>query len=174
MEVNKISVIKPTPQKMCECFEATCSFCRQQASHPLLVQSDWSSEDWDGDKAKDREQNPLLSFDIPKPETDKQTLDPVDTLPYQNLTIKMNGLDEKAPEVSTTLVPPSESGVIGIPLKEDLTRLDGITKAKEEGLVEHELRLQKEEKYAIYVNNLSPKDSDTDMEMDESEYPFYD
>ena len=40
--------------------------------------------------------------------------------------------------------------------------------------MEHKLRLQEEEKYAIYVNNLSPEDSDTDMEMDESEYPFYD
>ena len=28
MEVNKISIIKPTPQKTCECFGATCSFCR--------------------------------------------------------------------------------------------------------------------------------------------------
>ena len=68
-------------------------------------------------------------------------LDPVDTLPFQNLTIKTNGQDEEAPKVLTTLVPPTEPGEIGITLKEDLTRSDGNTKAKEEGLMEHELRL---------------------------------
>ena len=46
-ETNKISIIKPIPQKACEQFGPTCSFCRQQAPHPSLNQSDWSSEDWD-------------------------------------------------------------------------------------------------------------------------------
>ena len=39
MGTNKISLIKPIPQKSCEHFGATCSFCRQQAPHPLL--SNW-------------------------------------------------------------------------------------------------------------------------------------
>ena len=170
MEINKISIIKPTPQKTCKCFGATCSFCRQQAPHPLPVQLDQSRKDWDGNKAKAREQNTLLSFDMPKPETDKQTSDSVDTPPFQNLTIKMNRLDEKAPEVSTTLVSPIEPGVIGTTPKED-----SITKAEDRGLTEQELRLQREEeKYAMYISHLSPKDSDTDTEMDKSEYPFYD
>ena len=82
MEVNKINAIRPTPQKTCKCFGATCSFCSQQAHHPLPVHLDWSSEDWDVNKAKARKQNLLLSVDIPKPEIDKQTLDLVDTLPF--------------------------------------------------------------------------------------------
>ena len=54
-EASKINIIKPIPQKACEKFGPSCSFCRQQAPHPLPPQSDWSSEDWDGEKAKARE-----------------------------------------------------------------------------------------------------------------------
>ena len=56
MDENKITIIKCIPQKVCEQFGATCLFCRQQVPHPLLNQSNWSSKDWDGDKAKAREQ----------------------------------------------------------------------------------------------------------------------
>ena len=66
MDKNKISIIKGTPQKVCEQSGATCSFCRQQVPHPLHRTSpDWSSEDWVGDKAKAREQNSIIKFDIP-------------------------------------------------------------------------------------------------------------
>ena len=44
-DANKINIIKCTPQKACEQFGATCSFCRQQVPHPLLDQLDWSSKD---------------------------------------------------------------------------------------------------------------------------------
>ena len=69
-----------SPKGVCECFGATCSFCRQQVPHPLPDQSDWSIEDWDGDKAKAREQNPIVKFDIPRPKPDKSTLNLVDSL----------------------------------------------------------------------------------------------
>ena len=145
--------------------EPHAHFVGNKPPNPLPIQLDWSRKDWDGDKANAREQNTLFSFDIPKPETNKQTVDSVDTLPFQNLMIKTNGPDEKAPEVSTTLIPPLEPGAIGTTPKED-----GITEAEDEGLIEYELRLQKEEKkYAIYISHLSPEDSDTDTEMDESE-----
>ena len=61
-DINKINIIQPTPQKACEHFGATCSFCRQQAPYLLLVQLDWSSKDWDDNKAKAREQKSLISF----------------------------------------------------------------------------------------------------------------
>ena len=169
MEPTKLVSYSPFHRRHVSTLEPHAHFVGNKP--PILCQSklDWSNKDWDSNKAKAREQNTSLSFDIPKPETDKLTSDSVDTLTFQNLTIKMNRLDEKAPEVLTTLVPPPEPGAIGTTLKED-----GITKAEDEGLMEQELRLQKEEEtYAIYIGNLSPKDSDTDMEMDESKYPFY-
>ena len=69
-DINKINIIRPIPQNACEHFGATCSFCRQQVHHPSLDQPDWSSEDWDGDKAKTRQQNPTVRFDIPNPKSD--------------------------------------------------------------------------------------------------------
>ena len=38
-------------------------YCKYDAPHPLTLPSDWSSEDWNGDKAKAREQCYLLDFD---------------------------------------------------------------------------------------------------------------
>ena len=99
---------------------------------------------------------------------DKQRLDLVDTLPFQNLMIKTDRPDEKGLAVSTTLIPPLELGAFGTTWKED-----GITEVEDEGLMEQKLRLQREEKYAIYVGQLSPKDSDTNTHTDEMEYPFY-
>ena len=64
-DINKINVIGPICQKACECFGDTCSFCRQQVPHPLPDQSVWSSEDWNKDKAKTREQNPIVRFSTP-------------------------------------------------------------------------------------------------------------
>ena len=37
-------------------------YCQLDAPHPSATPSDWSSEDWDGNKAKAREQCPLLDF----------------------------------------------------------------------------------------------------------------
>ena len=82
--------------------------------------------------------------------------------------IKTDRPGKKALEVSTSLIPPLEPGAIGTTLKED-----GNTEVEDEGLTEQELRLwREEEKYAIYIGQLSPEDSDMDMEMDKSEYPF--
>ena len=170
---NKISIIRPTSQKACKCFGAMCSFSRQQAPHPSPVQSDWPSEDWDGNKARTREQQSLSNFDIAKSETDKQTLYLVDTLPFQKMTIEMNELEDKTLEVSNTLVPLQEKGAIRITLSENVIKLDGTEEANKEGLIEHELHLQREEeKYALYIGILSPEESDIESEMDESEYPF--
>ena len=61
-DANKINIIKCTPQKVYELFGATCLFCRQQVPHPSPDQSDWSSEDWDRDKAKARSKTPPLNL----------------------------------------------------------------------------------------------------------------
>ena len=64
VDMNKIDIIKPTPKRACECLCPTCSYCRQDAPHPSPIHSDWSSKDWDGDKAKAKEQKSLIDFDV--------------------------------------------------------------------------------------------------------------
>ena len=39
-------------------------YCQFNAPHPTATPSDWSSEDWDGQKAKASEQCPLFDFNI--------------------------------------------------------------------------------------------------------------
>ena len=75
---------------------------------------DWSSVDWDGEKAKVREQRPLIDLDFPKPDprhmTDSEILN---ELLIQNLNIQEDGKEEeKSPEITDTLVPPPEAAAV--------------------------------------------------------------
>ena len=94
-EVNKISIIKPIPQKACERFGLSCSFCKQQAPHTLPPHSDWSSKDWDREKARARKHNSFGRFVPPRPMMDSPTHDSVDLIPFQGLMIQTDGLDKK-------------------------------------------------------------------------------
>ena len=169
--MKKNSIIKCIPQKAHQGFGATCSFCRQQVPHPLLNQSNWSSEDWDRDKAKAREQNSIVKFNMPWPKMNSPTLDPVDSMPFDKLMIQTDGLDKKAMEVSITLIPLPEQGTVGTAITDGQTKLD-IVPEEEEEQVAWELRTWIEEKYRLYLGQLSPEESETDMEMDGSDYPF--
>ena len=137
------------------------------------MQSYWSSQDWDGNLAKAREQKSLISFKIPKPDVHKKTLDSLDDIPFQKMMIETDRPEEKMMEVSHTLVPPSEPQVTGTTPMKDLTKLDGIKEENKGGLMEHELHLHREEeKYALYIGNLSPEESNTESETDDSNYSF--
>ena len=98
----------------------------------MLDQSDWTSKDWDGDKAKAREQNPFIRFDTPRPKMDNPTLDSVDSLPFQGLTIQTDRPDKKALEVSTTLILLLEQGAVGTAPKDGQTELNTVPKEEEE------------------------------------------
>ena len=78
LELDKVDIKAPIPTKACDRFSLLCSYCEQGAPHPSPQGSDWSSEDWDGTKAKTREQNDLLvHLNKPKPKlilTKLQTL----------------------------------------------------------------------------------------------------
>ena len=101
-------------------------------------------------------------------------MDSVDSLPFHGLTIWTDRPDEKALEVLTTSMPPLELGEVGTIPKDTQMKLTPIPK-EEEGLMEQELRMQKEEeKYSFYIGQLSPEDSDMDTETDRSDYPFLD
>ena len=174
INTGNISIIKPIPQKACEQFGATCSFCRQQVPHSLLNQSDWSSKDWDGKKAKAKEQNPFSKSNTFKTKAENSTLDLVGSLPFHGLKIQPDKMDKKAPEVSTTPTPPLEQGAVGTAPKVAQTKLDTVPK-EEDKTVAQELREHIEEaKYKLYIRQLSTEESDIETEMDGSEYPFLD
>ena len=68
MDMNKIDIVQPTPRRSCKHLGTTCSNCKHEAPNPSPIQSDWSSEDWDDEKAKAREQKSLIDFDPSKPD----------------------------------------------------------------------------------------------------------
>ena len=59
-DLNKLDIVAPTPRKACNSLSLSSSYCEQGALHPLPQNSDWSSEDWNGTKAKARKQSKSL------------------------------------------------------------------------------------------------------------------
>ena len=64
MDFRKVNLIKPTPKWLCTRTHEECTYCKFDAPHSPTTPLDWSSEDWDGNKAKAREQCPLLDFNF--------------------------------------------------------------------------------------------------------------
>ena len=62
-----------------------CTYCKFDALHPSITPSDWASEDWDGDKAKAREQCPLLNLKVIEMQLQKTLQDRAQDIP-QNMT----------------------------------------------------------------------------------------
>ena len=58
IDFKKIDIVKPTPNQLCMRTHEECTYCKFDAPHPSATLSDWSSEDWDGNKAKSRETMP--------------------------------------------------------------------------------------------------------------------
>ena len=185
-------MIQPVPKRACECFGPTCSCCKHEASHPSPVHSDWSSEDWDGDKAKAKEQKSLIDFELPKPDSDKELTDQltdvrkvilVDDIPFQNLTMGQDKPKVEPLEATSTLIPSPVAPTTA--LVTDMAKPDDVTKdtAKPDDtiednngeLTEHNQRLQKEaEKYKlydrVYIGQLSEEDT---TDMDKSAYSCF-
>ena len=76
-DLNKIDIVAPKLRNACDSFGLSCSYCGQDALHPLPQNSNWSSEDWDGNKAKAKEQiKSLMDFNDPNSQTSmEQTTD---------------------------------------------------------------------------------------------------
>ena len=137
-------MIKPTPQRACEHFGPTCSFFKQDAPHPSPIHLDWSSEDWDGDKAK--EQKSLIALDFPKLNRDPDQTTDIDTVHFHNLSL---GQDRQKAEEPVKLTQSL------VPLPTDTTNVEDAAKDEpgeaEEQLMQMKLRLQKEvERYELY------------------------
>ena len=87
-DMNKINIIQPTPKRACEHSDDLCTYCKYEAPHPSPKPSDWSSEDWDREKAKVREQKSLIGIMPPKQDTDPQMTEVMaDDIPFQKLII---------------------------------------------------------------------------------------
>ena len=167
-DMKKIDIIKPTPSKVCEHFGLSCSYCRQYTLHPSPVHSDWSSKNWDSDKAKAGEQKSLIDFEIPKQKMDTEEVTDIDKVPFHKLSLGQDEQKEGEPlEVTKSLAP----------LPSDSANMEGTVKDEEEGLMEVEVRLQKEEEKfkmydKIYVNLLSEEET-SNMETDELTYSYF-
>ena len=59
---NKLYIIQPTPKRLYNRSPKDCTYCN--TPHPSPAPSDWSSVEWDGDKAKVREQRSLIDFKL--------------------------------------------------------------------------------------------------------------
>ena len=106
-----------------------------------------SSKDWDGEKAKAREQRCLIDFNPPKPDlrqmTDSEILN---DLPIQNLTIQEDKKKDGSPEITDTLELPPETSA-ATPVMDEMKQENIVEEKDIERLKDQEKMLQKE--YAI-------------------------
>ena len=166
-DMNKLNIIQPTPERLCTRTLKDCTYCMYNAPHPSPAPSDWSSEDWDGDKAKAREQGSLIDFKL----LDSQIQDTIqDTTPDKQEKNLINGLenlmleqDKTTLNMTDTLVPPPDTS-------EEKCKAEG-TKDDDEiltyNMTEQEQRLQcKEEKYGIYMSTFSYEGENSDLDLD--------
>ena len=73
----------PVATKACGRFGLSCSYCKWSALHPSPQESDWTSEDWDGTKAKTKDL--LTDSNVPKLQTDIDQKMDVDELALSKL-----------------------------------------------------------------------------------------
>ena len=100
-DMNKIDIVKRNPRKVCKGFGLSCYYCKQDALHPSPVNSYWSSKDWDGDKAKTREQDrSLIDFKVPNQKTDAEKNMDIDEIPLSMLQIGQDGHKEELLEMT--------------------------------------------------------------------------
>ena len=136
--------------------------------HTLLLNPNWSSEDWNGNKAKAREQNKsLIDFKAPNQKTDMEKIMDVDEILLSKLQIRQDGCKEEPLEVMESLVL----------LPSTLGTSEDTTENTDEGLMEVEVKLQREEEKLkmydrIYVGLLSDEE-DSDMETNKLTYTYF-
>ena len=151
-------------------------YCKFNAPHPSITPSDWSSEDWDGRKAKAKEQRSFLDFklleqqiqktlqdtthDVPQDTTqdavsDKQETELIDGM--QNLTLEQK-LDTRYK--TDILVPPPD-----MPEAKYEEAEKDVPTTPTYNMTDQEVRLQhREEKYGIYMCTLCYEGDDSDLD----------
>ena len=104
-DVDTIADIEASvPVKACNEFGLSCSSYRQGAPHVLPQELDWSSKDWDGTKAKRKEQtketNLLMDWDLLKPQANVDQRTDIDGLALSKLEIGQK--DPKEEQINIT------------------------------------------------------------------------
>ena len=89
-DIRKIDLIRPTPKWLCTRIHEWYTYCTYGALHPPNTPLDWSSGDWDGTKAKAREQCPLLGFNFLEKQIKKTLQDPI-----QDVSLDLPDSDNK-------------------------------------------------------------------------------
>ena len=153
---------------MCESFSPSCFYCKQDIPHPSPINSDWSSKNWDGNKAKAKEQNKsLIDFEDPNQKMDMEKVMDIDEIPFSKLQIGQDGHKEEPLEVTESLVS----------LPSTLATSEDTTENTDEGLTEAEEKLQmEEEKFKMYDRiymGLLNDEEDSDTETDKSTYTYF-
>ena len=167
-----------------------CTYCKYDTPHPSTTPSDWSSEDWDGKKAKAREQCPLLDFNLLEKQLQKTLQDTKQDVPQDvlndssvemDLTKGLHDLtlkeDIDIQNLMDTLAPLPES----LERKSKTEDANDDTSKSNYKMTKQECQLQEEEgKYEIYMSNFgyegdnSDLDSETNTESDVTAYPYLD
>ena len=167
-ELDKIDIKTLNLTKVWDRFGLSCSYCKQGALHPLPQESGWSSEDWDGTKAKAREQtNTLKDYNTSRPHTDNDQTTDANKVAFSKLQIRQSDLREELREVTDSLIPPSLTET-----PEDVT---GKNDGKE--LSDIERKLQEEEEsydqyHRIYMGQLS-EEEESDTQSHCSTYRYF-
>ena len=130
-------------------------YCKYDAPHPSTTPSDWSSEDWDGKKAKAKEQRSLIDFKLLEQQLQNTLQDTTqDTLPNKQETDLFNGMQDLTLEQDHNMtnmkdipVPPPDMPET----KHEEAKEDDPTMMY--NMPNQEVRLQHEkEKYGIYMS----------------------
>ena len=132
----------PILTKACDRFGLSCSYCEQGAPHPSPKESDWSSKDWDGTKAKTKEKtNSLTDYNAPKPLNDIDQRTAINEIPFSKLQIRQNDPKEELVEITDSLILP--------PMTKALE--DTVEKNDSDKLSEVERKQQQEEENTKYI-----------------------
>ena len=190
MDFNKIDVVKPTPKQLCTKMHEECTYCKYDEPHPSTTPSDWSSEDWDGKKAKARQQCPLLDFNLLERQLQKTLQDTMQDIPQDILndsSVEMDLMKDLhyltlKEDIDMQNLMDAPAPLLEAPEKKSKTEdADDDTSNPQYEMTRQEHQLQEEEgKYEIYMSDFgyegddSDLDSETDTESNVTAYPYLD
>ena len=166
-----------------------CTYCKYDAPHPSATPSDWSGKDWDGEKAKAREQCPLLNLNLLEKQLQKMLQDRALDIPQdmshdstkdrQEVDIT-KGLRSLTPKEDTQNSTDALGPLPDVSEKDKDEVSDPLEKPQYE-ITKQEAQLQEEEgKYEIYMSTFgyegdnSDLDSGTDTKSNMTTYPCID
>ena len=172
---NKLDMIQLTPKRFCNRSPKDCTYCAYSAPHPSPAPSDWSSEDWNGDKAKVREQRSLINFKLADAQvqdtTQETTIDRQEKDLVNGIDNLMLDADKTTP--TDTLAPKLDMSDTLIPQPDMTEKKHEVEGMKDENvtlmyyITNQEQKLQYEEKkFNIYMSTFAYEGDDSDLNLD--------